>query len=92
MTRRIPFILVALAVGLLAAAASALANGYCDPLAGCDSLKLSPSTVARAHVTRVHGSVAGGCQLPGTVTVYSRAFRGATHHSSPAPHGAADVL
>ena len=83
MIRRIrAALLVTLAVGLLCAAASALAaGGYCDPLAGCNSLKVSPSTVARGQVTRVHGSVAGGCGLPGTVTVYSRAFKGATHHS-----------
>jgi hypothetical protein len=70
-----------LGVALLATTAPALAGGYCDPLAGCNSLKLTPSTAARGHVTRVHGTVAGGCQLPGTVTVYSRAFRGVTHHS-----------
>jgi hypothetical protein len=31
-------------------------------------------------VVTVSGSVAGGCDVPGQVTIVSRAFRGATRH------------
>lgn len=66
------------AVGGSAAAATAATN-YCDPFAGCKhSIQVSPKTVKAGHAITVRGSVAGGCQTPGPVTIYSRAFNGAT--------------
>jgi hypothetical protein len=68
------------AVGGSAAAATAAAN-YCDPFAGCKhSLRVSPSTVKAGQTVTLRGSVAGGCQTPGAVTIYSRAFKGVTAH------------
>ncbi len=68
------------AVGGSAAAATAAAN-YCDPFAGCKhSLGVSPSTVKAGQTVTLRGSVAGGCHTPGMVTIYSRAFQGATAH------------
>ena len=72
--------LALVAVGATTATATAANQGYCDPLNGCASLKVSPKTVARGHVVTVSGSVAGGCQTPGVATVYSRAFAHATKH------------
>ena len=69
---------VLVAVGASATAAAAANQGYCDPLAGCASLKVSPKTVARGHVVTVSGSVGTGCKTPGEATVYSRAFAHAT--------------
>ncbi len=72
-------ILLALAVLCAAAAATAMASAnYCDPIAGCSKLKVSPSTVKAGKSTTVSGSVAKGCKTPGQVTIYSRAFKGAT--------------
>jgi len=68
------------AVGGSAAAATAATN-YCDPFAGCKhSIRVSPSTVKAGRTVTVRGSVAGGCQAPGVVTIYSRVFTGAAAH------------
>lgn len=76
--------LVAIVAALVATAIAAAAtpNGYCDPLAGCNRhfLKVTPSTVKTGHATSVSGAVGNGCKKPGRVTIYSRAFRGATRH------------
>ncbi len=71
---------VAVAAACAPAAAIAAPSGYCDPLNGCKShyVKLSPATVRAGRSTKLYGSVGGGCRTPGTVTVYSRAFKGAT--------------
>jgi predicted transcriptional regulator len=63
-----------------AMAASASSNDYCDPLGGCKThfLKVSPSSVKAGRTTTVSGAVGNGCKVPGRVTVYSRAFKGAT--------------
>jgi hypothetical protein len=74
-----------IALGASSAAALAAPPNYCDPLAGCKShtsrLKLSPSTVPAGKATVLHGSVGHGCKTPGQVTIYSRAFKGATSHN-----------
>ncbi len=75
---------VAVAVAAASAPAAAIAAppGYCDPLNGCKAhyVKVSPAAVRAGKSTKVYGSVGGGCRMPGTVTVYSRAFKGATKH------------
>jgi predicted transcriptional regulator len=60
--------------------ASATSNNYCDPLGGCKThfLKVSPSSVKAGRTTTVSGAVGNGCKVPARVTVYSRAFKGAT--------------
>lgn len=70
-------------VALGASSAIAIASpGYCDPLGGCNHhyLKLSPSGVSAGQTVALRGSVGSGCQTPGQVTIYSRAFNGATTH------------
>jgi hypothetical protein len=72
-------------VGLLGAsaiAAAAAPGNYCDPLGGCKThfVKISPSTVKAGNMTTVSGAVGNGCKKPGQVTIYSRAFKGATRH------------
>lgn len=63
---------------------SAIASGpgphYCDPLTGCGKhfVKVSPRTVKAGHTITVSGAVGNGCKRPGQVTIYSRAFKGAT--------------
>ena len=73
------------ALGASSAAAIAAPPTYCDPLAGCKlphlEAQLSPSTVPAGKATVLHGSVGHGCKTPGPVTIYSRAFKGATSHS-----------
>ena len=63
-----------------AMAAGAASNNYCDPLGGCKThfLKVSPSSVKAGRTTTLSGAVGNGCKVPGRVTVYSRAFQGAT--------------
>ena len=79
-------LLLALAATAAALGASALAadasstQRYCDPLVGCHSVHVSPKTVKAGHAIRVSGAVGDGCITPGRVTIYSRAFRGATRH------------
>ncbi len=76
----------ALAVTLVAVGAStttaiAAPSNYCDPLGGCHSshyLKVSPGAVKVGRTTTVSGSTGGSCRA---VTVYSRAFKGATRRS-----------
>lgn len=74
-----------LALGASAAAATAAGGpNYCDPLSGgCNHhhLTVSPSTVKPGRTVTIRGSVDHGCQTPGPVTIYSRAFKGATRHS-----------
>jgi hypothetical protein len=36
--------------------------------------------VRAGHATAVSGAVGNGCKKPGQVTIYSRAFKGATRH------------
>ncbi len=84
MTRRIITLAIAttaLGGGGLAASSALGSQNYCDPLSGCNTLSASPSSVAPGHVTKIHGTVSGGCKLPGSVTLYSRAFKGATRKS-----------
>src|SRR3954452_23935102 len=38
------------------------------------SIHVTPASVHRGHVVRVHGSVSGGCAKGDTVTLISRAF------------------
>lgn len=77
---------VALAAILAVLGASALVAGsslgqpYCDPLGGCHFVSVSPRTVKAGHSITVSGAVGGGCKKPARVTIYSRAFRGATRH------------
>ena len=83
--RHWPAVAISLAaLSASSAAAIAAPPTYCDPLAGCkshsSSLKLSPSTVKAGKATVLHGSVGHGCKTPGQVTIYSRAFKGATSH------------
>jgi hypothetical protein len=70
------------ALGASAIPAAATPSNYCDPLAGCEThfVKASPSTVKAGNATTVSGAVGSGCKKPGQVTIYSRAFRGATRH------------
>jgi hypothetical protein len=72
---------VAAAIGASSIARAAGPN-YCDPLKNCSahSVKVSPSTVKAGAATTVSGSVGNGCRKPGQVTLYSRAFKGATRH------------
>jgi hypothetical protein len=69
-------------LGASAIVAAASPNGYCDPLAGCNRhfVKVSPSTVKAGNSTSVSGAVGNGCKKPGQVTIFSRAFKGATRH------------
>jgi hypothetical protein len=60
------------------AAGTSSAQQYCDPLGGCPYVAASPSTVKAGHATTVSGQVGSGCKKPGPVTIYSRAFKGAT--------------
>jgi hypothetical protein len=76
---------LALAATLVALSVSAVAvdasnTGYCDPLSSCNShfLKVSPGIVKAGNATTVSGAVGNGCKKPAQVTVYSRAFKGAT--------------
>jgi hypothetical protein len=77
---------VALAAVVATLGASALladagrSQGYCDPLGGCHFITVSPSAVKQSHAVTVSGSVGGGCKVPGHVTIFSRAFRGAARH------------
>ncbi len=75
----------ALAVTLVAVGAptttAMAAPNYCDPLGGCPSshyLKVSPGTVNAGRTTTVSGSAGASCRA---ITVYSRAFQGATRRS-----------
>lgn len=69
------------AIGACAAVAGASNPGYCDPLGGCGThFKVSPRTVRAGSSITVSGAVGNGCRKPGRVTIYSRAFRGATRH------------
>ena len=43
-------------------------------VAASPSIHVTPASVHRGHVVRVHGSVAGGCAKGDTVTLISRAF------------------
>ena len=70
-------VVAALGAAALAADVSS-AQHYCDPLGGCASVTVSPSTVKAGHATTVSGNVGSGCSKPGQVTIYSRAFKGAT--------------
>jgi hypothetical protein len=70
-------------VAVSAPAAIAAGPGYCDPLGGgCQThhLKVSPSKVKPGKTVTLHGTVGHGCHRPGQVTIYSRAFKGATRH------------
>jgi hypothetical protein len=86
MDRTLRRLSVALIVTVAALGASALAadagwsQGYCDPLGGCHFISVSPSAVKQGHPVTVSGSVGGGCKVPGQVTIFSRAFRGASRH------------
>jgi hypothetical protein len=74
--------LVAACVAVGALSTIAVAARYCDPLGNCKaSLKVSPRTVKVSRTVTLHGSVGQGCHVPGQVTIYSRAFKGATSHS-----------
>jgi hypothetical protein len=78
-----PAVVMSLAAFSASSAVSIAApTTYCDPLTGCKShsLQLSPSTVKAGKATVLHGSVGHGCKTPGQVTIYSRAFKGATSH------------
>lgn len=84
-SRRTALVGSLLALGVSASAApAATGQNYCDPLSGGCShhrLTVSPSTVKPGRAVTVRGSVAHGCQKPGPVTIYSRAFKGATRHT-----------
>jgi hypothetical protein len=41
-------------------------------------IRVAPGSVARGHVVRVYGSVGTGCASIDQVTLYSKAFAGAT--------------
>jgi hypothetical protein len=82
--RCIALTLLLVALGASAAIASgASGSPYCDPLHTCPNhrLKVTPGTIKAGHRVRLHGSVSHGCQTPGQVTIYSRAFKGAVRHS-----------
>jgi hypothetical protein len=75
----VPLAAVVATLGASAMAAdTGSAQQYCDPLGGCPYVSVSPSTVKAGHATAVSGYVASGCKKPGPVTIYSRAFKGAT--------------
>ncbi len=82
-----PVLAVSLAA-LFTTSAAAVAAGpnYCDPFGGCGThpshyLKLSSSKVKPGKAVTLSGSVGHGCKTPGQVTIYSRAFKGATGRS-----------
>jgi hypothetical protein len=70
------------ALSASAATVDAANTGYCDPLNGCNShfVKVSPRTVRAGNAVTVSGAVGNGCKKPGQVTIFSRAFKGATRH------------
>jgi hypothetical protein len=70
------------ALGASTVSTAASRTNYCDPLGGCKThfVKLSPSTVRAGTAITVSGAVGKGCRKPGQVTLYSRAFKGATRH------------
>jgi hypothetical protein len=78
----LPLAAAVAALGASAIAAAAAPPNYCDPLGGCKThfVKVSPNTVKAGNATTVSGAVGNGCKKPGRVTVYSRAFKGATRH------------
>ena len=72
-------LVLSLVAGAGSSAAATAATSYGDPFAGCKhSIQVSPNTVKAGKTVTFRGSVAGGCQTPGMVTIYSRAFKGAT--------------
>jgi hypothetical protein len=78
----LPLAAIVAALGASMMAAAATPNNYCDPLGGCRThfLKVSPGTVKPGNATTVSGTVGNSCKKPGQVTIYSRAFKGATRH------------
>lgn len=63
----------------LIAASVLIALSPASALAASHFLKVSPGTVKAGKAVTVHGSVDHGCQTPGQVTIFSQAFKGATH-------------
>jgi hypothetical protein len=61
---------------LVIAVAAVLAH---TAFASSHYVRVAPSSVARGHVVRVYGSVGTACGSP-QVTLYSKAFSGATSH------------
>jgi hypothetical protein len=68
--------LTALALTAPAAALAVTPSGYTDPLA--HGVHVSPSSVKAGQTVRLFGSVGSGCAKGDAVTIYSRAFKGAT--------------
>ena len=62
----------------LIAAAAMLAVSSPVALAATASIKTTPTTVKAGNAVTVSGSVAGGCSAGSQVTIYSKAFKGAT--------------
>lgn len=85
MNVKLPHLPAALGAIVATLSGSAIAVGatphYCDPLAGCQThfVKVSPGSVKAGKTITVSGAVGNGCsKKPVQVTIYSRAFRGAT--------------
>jgi hypothetical protein len=77
----------------LIAAAAVLAVTSPAAVAASHFLKVSPSAVKAGKSVTLSGSVDHGCQTPGQVTIYSKAFKGATTHDFagvPAVYATAD--
>jgi hypothetical protein len=65
---------------LSAAAAGALVLSAPVAWAATSRIAVSPGIAHPGALVTVHGSVDHGCETPGQVTIYSRAFAGATPH------------